>query len=165
MISTPFPTTAHRAHWRGATRRLGVGLVTVAALSIAACGGSDADDSDSTPTPTAESDSSDAGSDATPIGDGSEEAPIGVDENGDIEFSEDFDEALDAVGCESIINIAAEQLDPSPEVSFDGNDATLTFSEGSVDSNAWLPCGVMGAFVEEGQTVTVVYPDGQQLCE
>jgi hypothetical protein len=142
-------------------------VITVATLSITACGGSDGDESGSAPTPTATADSgsSDAGSNATPTGDGGEESPIGVDENGDIGFSDDVDQALDGVGFESIITIAAEQLDPSPEVSFDGNDATLTFSEGSVDSNAWLPCGVMAAFVEAGQTVTVVYPDGRQLCE
>ena len=66
---------------------------------------------------------------------------------------------------ETIVELAAEQLSPQPsDVVVEGNDATLTFAEGSADADSWLPCSVLKAFLEDGQTVTVVYPDGEALC-
>ncbi len=153
-------------------------IAALAALTLTACGGSD---DATTDTPAADDATTDDASpaadapdeDASPVDDppsidgassDSGEAPIGVDENGDIDFSDDVDSALDAVGFEGIVGIAADQLDPKPTVEVDGDNATLTFSEGSLESNAWLPCGVMSALISEGQTVTVVYPDGEQVC-
>lgn len=142
-------------------RRSIVATVAAAAL-LGACGGSD--DEPATPAAPAE-ESTDEATTENPLGDGTDNAPIGVDEEGNIDFSDEIDDAIDVAGFETVAKTIAGQLDPEPDVTIDGNDARFTFSEGTVDSNAWLPCSVANALLTDGQTLTVVYPDGEQLCE
>ncbi|MEP1124822.1 MAG: hypothetical protein ABJH68_13130 [Ilumatobacter sp.] len=141
-------------------------VAALAALALTACGGSDDSSTDTPAVDGATQDDASVEDDASvdEASSDSGEPPIGVDESGDIDFSDDVDSALDAVGFEGIVGIAADQLDPKPAVEVDGDNATLTFSEGSVEADAWLPCSVMSALISDGQTVTVVYPDGEQVC-
>jgi hypothetical protein len=149
-------------------RRVGV-LLAAPLLVLAACGGSDGDASpQAEPSSESSSESSSGSADAAGDADAGAtasggEAPIEVGEDGSIEFSDEVDEVLSSVGLDTMMGIVADQLDPSPEVSIDGDAVRFTFSEGSVDS-AWLPCSVAQTFLSEGQTLTVVYPDGDTMC-
>lgn len=150
-------------------------IAAFATFALAACGGSD---SDSTAEDAADAIGSDA--DATNADDatdtdatteeagtdtgGSVEPPIGVDADGEIEFTDDLDDAIDSVGFEQVIEIAAGQLNPEPTVEVNGDNATLTFPEGSVELDYIIPCTVVGTFTTGAQTITVVYPDGERLC-
>jgi hypothetical protein len=143
-------------------------FVVASALLVSACGGSDAPSGDESPPSASDpvEGSADAVQDEDSATDGADsaEAPVIVGDDGSIDFSDDVDGALDALGLEQTINILADQLDPRPEVSIDGNAVTFTFSEGAVESDAWLPCASGSAFLGDGDTLTVVYPDGQQEC-
>lgn len=72
-------------------------------------------------------------------------------------------DAIAAVPSETVFEIVADQLDPRPQVEIDGTDIRLVFDGGTVD-DATFDCIVAGSFVEAGQTLTVVYPDGEQVC-
>jgi hypothetical protein len=157
-------------------------VAVFAAFAVTACGGSETDSTaddtadtietnvdtstdDAIDTDTnADAENTDNDADADAETDGSIEPPIGVDDNGDIEFTDDLDDAIDSVGFDQVIEIAAGQLTPEPSVEVNGDNATLTFPEGSVDLDYIIPCTVVGAFTTEDQAVTVVYPDGERLC-
>ncbi len=139
------------------------GLVAVMALA-AGCGGGD-DDSASTPNAGTVAAGSVAGTEPpgeqTPGGGTGEildELTDAMGESGDV-----VSDAIDALPTESLWGIVADQLGDDVGVEIDGVDIQLVFQDGSVD-DALFDCTVANSFVEEGQTVTMVYPDGNVTC-
>ncbi len=152
----PAYSPAMSKHPLASVRSLAVALAL--AFSLAACGGSETATTETETTVATDAPATAGGTDEG-------ESPIAVGEDGEVELSDDVEAAVDSVGFEGIVELAAEQLSPQPsDVVVEGNDATLTFAEGSADADSWLPCSVLKAFLEDGQTVTVVYPDGEALC-
>jgi len=155
-------------------------LLTVGAALLVACGGDDetdrsADDqaADTSSSATMTSDAApDAASDPAPdaAGDGAAEIEVGegdtvrdvlTDAMGD--QGADLDAAISAIPAQSRFEAVAGQLDPEPSVEIDGGDIRLVFDGGTV-ADATFACIVGGSFVEPGETLTVVYPDGEQAC-
>lgn len=151
-------------------------LRTTAALAalavLAACGGGDDNDTDTDAAEPAaggsnDSVSNDSGSNEEPtdvtieIGDGDTVRDVLTDAMG--EQGADVNAAISALSPESRFSAVAGQLEPEPRVEVDGTDIRLVFDGGSV-SNAMFDCLVGGAFVEPGETLTMVYPDGEQAC-
>lgn len=155
-------------------------LRTTAALAalavLAACGGGDDTDTDTDAAEPAaggsnDSVSNDSVSNEEPtdvtieIGDGDGDGDTVRDVLTDAmgEQGADVNAAISALSPESRFSAVAGQLEPEPRVEVDGTDIRLVFDGGSV-SNAMFDCLVGGAFVEPGETLTMVYPDGEQAC-
>jgi hypothetical protein len=138
------------------------------ALGGAACG---SDDDDSATAPAEDGAAADAGTEAG-AGDAADaEASEGeAGGSGDLpeailgeEDAADLDAAFDAVGYETIMETVGDQLGAS-SVEVDGDDARIVLDDKTLD-DAMMDCIVAGSFVDEGQTVTMVYPDGEELCD
>jgi len=140
-------------------------------LALAACGGSD-DPEPAQPSPTdaPSSDGADAQTDADADAGGSGDAGAATSDGGEVVDQLDdamgggLDEALDAMPTEGLWGIVADQLGDDVEVEIAGADIRLTLNEGSTD-DAIGHCLISGSFVEEGQVVTLVYPDGEVNCD
>lgn len=152
--------------------------VALAAATLFACSGDDAATDTGTATDTATDTGTDQVDDATTPTDAA--ATEGSTDAVDIEVGEgdtvrdvltdamgeqgaDLDAAISAIPAQSRFEAVASQLEPEPTVEIDGGDVRLVFDGGSV-SNATFDCIVAGSFVEPGETLTVVYPDGEQSC-
>jgi hypothetical protein len=141
--------------------RTALAALAACSLALTACGG---DDEDTTPpdTPSSEA-ATDAPTDAPAIefepGDNVVDAV--TDAMG--EDGQALDDALAAMSPEARFGPVASQLDPEPTVEVDGSDIRLVF-DGSSVGNATFDCIVGGAFLEPGETLTMVYPDGEQEC-
>lgn len=73
------------------------------------------------------------------------------------------DDAIGGLSAETRYDIVAGQLDPEPTVEIDGDDIRLVFSGGSV-ADAQLGCIVASVTQVPSETVTLVYPDGEEAC-
>ncbi|MFP5488639.1 MAG: hypothetical protein ACLGHQ_10080 [Acidimicrobiia bacterium] len=153
-------------------------LHTAAALAVvatlAACGGADtADDTDTGDTGT-DTGNSETGDEAVAEGssDDATGATIEIAEGDTVrdvltgvmgDEGADLDAAISAIPPETRFTAVASQLEPEPDVEVNGTDIRLVFDGGSV-SDATFACLVGGGFVEPGETLTMVYPDGEQAC-
>ena len=142
-------------------------LAGVLALGlIAGCGSDDAEESSPPATQ--------AATDATP---NTETGTDGTGEIADDGTGEIADELLDEMGeqgqtvgdaiaslpDETTWGIVADQLGDNVGVEIDGAEILLTFDEGTLDT-ADFDCLVAASFREEGQIVTMSYPDGDVTC-
>lgn len=146
-------------------------MVVVGIAVIAACGG---DDDAQTPAveATAAPDSDDvAAGDESGVQDDSGSVEMSGDDASDMitdalgegDDGETFDDALATVSPETRYGIAAGQLDPEPSVEVDGTEIRLVFDGGTV-ANAFIDCIIATVTAAEGETVTLVYPDGDEVC-
>jgi hypothetical protein len=144
-------------------------LIAVLALGLALAGAACGSDDDDSAAPAAEDGAAaDSGTDAADPGadDADEGAAGGTGDLADAiagEDAPDLDAAFDALGFETLMETVGDQLGAS-SVEVDGDDARIVLDDKSLD-DAMMDCIVAGSFVDEGQTVTVVYPDGEQLCD
>jgi hypothetical protein len=140
--------------------RRALGALVVVSLGLVACGGSD----DAEPAPAA----------ATQPALQAEEGPAGVDEAQDGTVRDELtdemgslgdvvDDAIASLPAETTWGIVADQLGDNVELEIVGADIRLTFDSGTTD-DALFDCTVANSFVEEGQSVTMVYPDGEVTC-
>jgi len=160
-ITTPIPTKAL------------IGCIAAATLALAACGGSDdpapaqsaptdAPSSDSASEPQADADQAGAGDSAdTGAADASGGGEI-IDQLDD-GMGGGLDEALDSLPDGAIWSIVADQLGDDVELEIDGVDVRFTLNEGSTDDGI-MDCLIAGAFVEGGEIITMIYPDGDVTC-
>lgn len=162
------PTTQTAPRHQVASRRLpAISIIAVAALTLASCGGDD----DAQPSPQVGVANDATSADTTGNDTTSDDATGQLVEGGVVdvladamgEDGEAVRDALAAVPSETMFAIVADQLDPRPTVEIAGNDIRLVFDGGTVD-NATFDCIVAGSFLEQGQTLTVIYPDGRQVC-
>jgi hypothetical protein len=150
-----------------------IGCIAAATLALAACGGSD-DPEPAQPSPT-DAPSSDSASepqaDADQAGAGDSADTGAADASGGGEIIDQLDEgmgggldeALYSLPDGAILGIVADQLGDDVDVEIEGADIRLTLNEGSTD-DAIMDCSIAGAFVEGGEIVTVIYPDGDVTC-
>lgn len=133
-------------------RRAITTLMTVTLM--AACGGDDGAEPDQTSaTATAEP------SDALAENEARDDLLGAVDDDTDV----DLDDAIASLSPATRYDIAAGQLDPEPTVEIDGDSIRLVFGDGTV-TNAVMDCILAGAVQRADETLTLVYPDGDQVC-
>ena len=156
------------------TRAL-IGCLAAATLALAACGGSDdPDPAQPSPTDAPSSDSADTDSqaDADQAGAGDSADTGAADASGGGEIIDQLDEgmgggldeALDSLPSGAVWSIVADQLGDDVELEIDGVDVRFTLNEGSTDDGI-MHCLIAGAFAEAGETITMIYPDGDVLCD
>jgi len=156
------------------TRAL-IGCLAAATLALAACGGSDdPDPAQPSPTDAPSSDSADTDSqaDADQAGAGDSADTGAADASGGGEIIDQLDEgmgggldeALDSLPGGAVWSIVADQLGDDVELEIDGVDVRFTLNEGSTDDGI-MDCLIAGAFAEAGETITMIYPDGDVLCD
>lgn len=151
-------------------------LLTVGAALLVACGGDDETDrsdqtvddqtvdgqtADTSASATMTSDAAADGAAEIEVGEGDTVRDVLTDAMG--EQGADLDAAISAIPAQSRFEAVAGQLDPEPSVEIDGGDIRLVFDGGTV-ADATFACIVGGSFVEPGETLTLVYPDGEQAC-
>ena len=155
------------------TRAL-IGCIAAATLALAACGGSDdPDPAQPSPTDAPSSDSADTDSqaDADQAGAGDSADTGAADASGGGEIIDQLDEgmgggldeALDSLPGGAVWSIVADQLGDDVELEIDGVDVRFTLNEGSTDDGI-MDCLIAGAFAEAGETITMIYPDGDVNC-
>ena len=155
------------------TRAL-IGCIAAATLALAACGGSDdPDPAQPSPTDAPSSDSADTDSqaDADQAGAGDSADTGAADASGGGEIIDQLDEgmgggldeALDSLPGGAVWSIVADQLGDDVELEIDGVDVRFTLNEGSTDDGI-MDCLIAGAFAEAGETITMIYPDGEVTC-
>lgn len=146
------PTTTIHRRTLGALVAIGLGLV--------ACGGSD----DAEPAPAA---ATQPPPEAAGGSDGVGDAQDGTirdeltDEMGSL--GDVVDDAIASLPAETTWGIVADQLGDDVELEIVGADIRLTFDSGTTD-DALFDCTVANSFVEDGQSVTMIYPDGEVTC-
>lgn len=156
------------------TRAL-IGCLAAATLALAACGGSDdPDPAQPSPTDAPSTDSADtdsqAGADQAGAGDSADTGAADASGGGEIIDQLDegmgggLDEALDSLPGGAVWSIVADQLGEDVELEIDGVDVRFTLNEGSTDDGI-MDCLIAGAFAEAGETITMIYPDGDVLCD
>jgi len=152
-----------------------IGCLAAATLALAACGGSDdPDPAQPSPTDAPSSDSADTDSqaDADQAGAGDSADTGAADASGGGEIIDQLDEgmgggldeALDSLPGGAVWSIVADQLGDDVELEIDGVDVRFTLNEGSTDDGI-MDCLIAGAFAEAGETITMIYPDGEVLCD
>jgi len=154
-----------------------IGCIAAATLALAACGGSD-DSEPAQPAPT-DASSSDSASepqaDADQVGAGDSADTGAADASGGGEIIDQLDEgmgggldeALDSLPDGMMWGLVADQLGDDVELEIDGVDVRFTLNEGSSDdasSDGIMDCLIAGAFAEAGETITMIYPDGEVSC-
>lgn len=146
-----------------ATRTL-ITAAVIGALVLGACGGDDDAGSDGGDSAEESSDgggSAEESSDSGELVDNEVRDVIsdGIGTDGDV----DLESAIASLSPETRYSVVAGQLEPEPEVKIDGSDIRLVFDGGSlVDST--MSCIIASVVQEESETVTLVYPDGEQVC-
>jgi hypothetical protein len=145
-------------------------LVCLAAVTLAAgCG--DSGDTESAAEPAAtlpDAAGAPSGSEAAPDSDAvTGEAGDGTvrDELTDAmgEQGQTVDDAIAALPAETTWGIVADQLG-ADDLEIDGAAIRLSFESRTTD-DAIFDCIVAASFVQEGQTVTMSYPDGDVVCD
>lgn len=150
------------------TRTL-LACLTAVTLVAAACG--DSDDTQ-TPEPAATS-ADDAGASSDSDASSQPGSGTGVGEAGDGTIRDELtdamgeqgqvvDDAIASLPAETTWGIVADQLG-ADDLEITGSDIGLRFESGTTD-DALFDCTVAASFVEEGQTVTMRYPDGDVVC-
>ena len=132
-----------------------IAAAVLGALVLGACGGDDDDSGSDGGGSTAES------SDSGELVDNEVRDVIsdGIGTDGDV----DLESAIATLSPETRYSVVAGQLEPEPEVQIDGSDIRLVFDGGSlVDST--MSCIIASVVQEKSETVTLVYPDGEQVC-
>jgi hypothetical protein len=151
------------------TRTL-LACLTAVTLVAAACG--DSDDAQ-TPEPAATS-ADDAGASSDSDTNSDAGSGTGVGEAGDDtirgeltdamgEQGQTVDDAIAALPAETTWGIVADQLG-ADDLEIDGAAIRLSFESRTPD-DAIFDCIVAASFVQEGQTVTMSYPDGDVVCD
>lgn len=79
------------------------------------------------------------------------------------EDGQTLDDAIGTLSPETRFDIVAGQLDPEPKVEINGSDIRLVFDGGSIEQ-AFMDCIIAGVVLEEGETLTLVFPDGEEAC-
>ena len=128
---------------------------------MGACGGDDDDSGSDGGSTAAESADPAESSDSGELVDNEVRDVIsdGIGTDGDV----DLESAIATLSPETRYSVVAGQLEPEPEVQIDGSDIRLVFDGGSlVDST--MSCIIASVVQEESETVTLVYPDGEQVC-
>lgn len=149
--------------YRPTPTRTMLGCLAALSLAVTACGGSDdaqpASDAAAAPAPTAAVGADTSGDGVGEAGDGEirEELTDAMGEQGQV-----VDDAIASLPAETTWGIVADQLE-ADDLEIVGADIRLTFEFGTTD-NGLFDCTVANSFVEEGQTVTMVYPDGEVTC-
>jgi hypothetical protein len=151
------------------------GLIIAAAASLlVACGGddeaTDTGSADAEPAAAVDGQSEPAVGTApgggTPLGggtdgDGSTVRDVLTDAMGADGAS--VDAAISSLSTETRFEVVVDRLDPRPTLEIDGSAIRFVFDSGSTQ-DAILVCMIGGSFVEPGETLTLVYPDGEQVC-
>ena len=132
-----------------------VAVTAIGAFMLAGCGGDDDD---------AGTDDGDSAAESPDSGElVDNEVRDVISDNVGTDDGVDLDDAIATLSPETRYSVAAGQLDPEPDVQIDGNDIRLVFSSGSI-TDATMSC-IIGSVVQEtSETLTVVYPDGEQVC-
>jgi len=154
-----------------------IGCIAAATLALASCGGSDdSEPAQPAPTDAPSSDGSDSASepqaeaDQAGAGDSADTGAANASGGGEIIDQLDegmgggLDEALDSLPGGAVWSIVADQLGDDVELEINGVDVRFTLNEGSTDDGI-MDCLIAGAFAEAGEIITMIYPDGDVLCE
>jgi hypothetical protein len=158
---------ASRPARRVETRRssTAVTMTLIALITLAACGGS-SDPDGAAPATAAVGADSEAGVTDTATGElGDEE----IGEIGEIEDlagavgGEELTDAIDALGIDTRMQIIANQLDGTYEVTNDTN--AFLYLDGDANTDGFSVCFIVGAISSPGDRVVVVYPNGEVVCE
>lgn len=81
-----------------------------------------------------------------------------VDEDGTLS------DALDSLSIDTRLGAGLSGLGAEGEIEVQSeNEATVTFEDRSVDE-ALTDCIILGSIIEEDETVTLVYDDGEETC-
>jgi hypothetical protein len=142
----------------------------VALMTLAACGGG-SDSDESAPATAAAGDSEVAVTDS----DTDTDAPAGELTDGDIGEidgiedlagaigGEELTDAIDALGIDTRMQIIADQLDGTYEVT---NDSTaFLYLDGDANTDGLSVCFIVGAISSPGDRVVVAYPNGDVVCD
>lgn len=78
---------------------------------------------------------------------------------------EDAVNALDSVGIGTKAFALASALGSDREYELVNETTARIFLDGDVDTDSTMACIVVGAIIDEGETVIVVYPNGEITCE
>lgn len=129
------------------------------ALPLAACGGDDSSTDDAAPTTAdAEAAGGDTGTDDMTTEQAEDAAADmlegAVSGDGDNTFGLDLETRVTALG-------AALDFE---DYSIDGSTLTLTFAEGTVETDGMIACIGGGAVMGEDETLVLEYPDGTTTC-
>ncbi|MEM1331943.1 MAG: hypothetical protein AAGG08_00670 [Actinomycetota bacterium] len=143
-------------------RTLLTGLAA-AALVVAACGSDD----DADDTTDASSDTETVADEPTASGDGDGSEVLADNEVRDdvidaVDPDGQLDDAIGGLSAETRYDIVAGQIG-DPEIEINGDDIRLVYDSGSVD-DAFGNCIVASVTQLETETVTLVYPDGEEVC-
>ena len=147
-------------------------MTLVALITLAACGGSSDPDGAAPATAATAADSeaevTDTATD-TATGELTDEE---IGEVGEIEEIEDLagavggeelTDAIDALGIDTRMQIIANQLDGTYEVT---NDTTaFLYLDGDANTDGFSVCIIVGVISSPGDRVVVVYPNGEVVCE
>ena len=140
-------------------------LAGVAALSLAlaACGGSD--DAEPADEP-AEADAATTEVDAAPTEGADADTGSGADAQTDAtgDDGQTLGDAMDSMTPEVRMGVVADVLGENVGLDIDGTDIRLTLNEGTVDFDAVTDCIGALSLAVEGETITLIYPDGEYTC-
>ena len=141
----------------------------IGAFVLGACGGDDDADSDGGSSATESSEApepEESSGSAESSGSGElvdNEVRDVISDNIGTDDGVGLDDAIATLSPETRYSVVAGQLDPEPTVEIDGSNIRLVFSGGSI-TDATMACIVGSVVQEESETLTVVYPDGEQVC-
>ena len=125
-------------------------------VGAAACGSDDSSGSQSTSSPTVVASGDTTGSgDSSGSGDGGIVEQIGGEEAGDIVSSL-------GIGAKASALASALGSDRDPEI-IDDTTAKI-FLDGDVEADSVMACIVVGAIIDQDETVIVAYPNGETTC-
>jgi hypothetical protein len=157
---------SHLGHPSTARRTLTVLAVPLVALFILASCGGGSDPDVATPATAAGDDSEPTETDAA-TGESTDGGEIGeIDGTEDIAGAvggEELTDAIDALGIETRMQIVADQLGGTYEVTNDS--AAFLYLDGDAEMNGLSVCFVVGAISSPGDRIVVVYPNGEVVCE
>ncbi|MGB0112274.1 MAG: hypothetical protein WBP59_03555 [Ilumatobacteraceae bacterium] len=138
---------------RGTSLRTALLIVTASVLGLVGCGGGDEQSATPTEPSSGETTGNAVTSDGTPI----------VTALGDIVDAAGAGDVLASTSATTRFSVVADQLDPVPSVEVDGVHIRFVFDSGSVE-DVIFNCMVAGAFLEDGEVLTMVHPDGEVDC-
>jgi len=137
--------------------------VAALSLALAACGGSD--DAEPADEP-AEADAATTEVDAAPTEGADADTGSGADAQTDAtgDDGQTLGDAMDSMTPEVRMGVVADVLGENVGLDIDGTDIRLTLNEGTVDFDAVTDCIGALSLAVEGETITLIYPDGEYTC-
>lgn len=152
-------------HRRRVASTLLAATVATAAITLTACGSDESSATSSAPADPVSTGAATATEAASATGatdvDGSTVREVITDSMG--ADGDAVDEVLGSMSAESRFSIVVEQIDPVPALEIDGTTIRFVFDSGTVQ-DAVVQCMVGGTFLEPGESLTIVYPDGETTC-